>query len=77
MELDGSRLGWRLRRYWDCSRLGRRKDGGSRLRSMTRLEIEIETRLQNPEDTTDGIGVSQLGRRKLSGPRLGRREVNA
>ena len=77
-ELNGSRLGWRLERCWDFSTLGRRKHGigSSRLRSMTQLEmVRRGFRIQSTQLTV--LGVSKLGRRKLSGSRLGRRELDS
>ena len=76
IELDDSTLGWRLGRCWDCSRMGHRKHDGSRQRSMTPLEmVSRGFRIQRTQLTV--LGISKLGRKKLSGSRLGRREVDA
>ena len=68
-----------------------RKHSGSRLRSMTQLDmVRLGSRLRwgvwlqtyfIPKDSTlrtqpTVLGVSKLGRRKLSGPRLGGRSTH-
>ena len=67
-----------MRRCWDCSRLRRRRHGGPRLRSMTKLEmVRRGSRIRRTQLAVLGVSISKLGRRKFSSYRLGRREVDA